>query len=295
LEHAKTQLPRAENEFEGSQALREQQLQSRIAVTQRMHWQLLRNLEQHGDTADPGVSTTHRLALQRLAEREKSLDDLREVLEDQLMDLKIQRDALAEERQTWEDERRRECEAREALLRQQDSRAERRQSRLRKQREWLKQESRLLAQAKQEVRDVHARNLELQLATQQVWSKLTRSASPARLPHELAASRVQVTTYLLAQQREVGARAERVKRAAQQLVQRRRSFTEAQSRWQAWLVARKQELEAQAARLLVREREMYDREQFLRSQQADWQNERRDLKNQLAALLERIRRSTASE
>ena len=141
-----------------------------------------------------------------------------------------------------------------------------------------------------ELDQVHRETLEIRLATEELWARLSAAAPPASLVQSLSQIRsqladryAQANADLVEQRQELESLRAQVAVQVENLVERKRQFD-------LWAAGSQEDCRRQTDRLLARERELQEQEILLRQQSQRWQAER--LRYQLE--LERLQSPAAS-
>jgi hypothetical protein len=134
-------------------------------------------------------------------------------------------------------------------------------------------------------------SLELRLATEELWARLSRTAPPAAATQLLAKIRLELAeeqrlarAELAAERAEVDALVAQVGAAHEKLVAERAEV-------QAWVNARHAELERAAERLAARERELSERRTKWEAETAAWRDERFRLEQEVRRLARQLQRA----
>jgi hypothetical protein len=141
-----------------------------------------------------------------------------------------------------------------------------------------------LRQLRAELGRVHKETLEIRLATEELWARLSGAAPPATLTQSLGRIRAK----LAEQHQQVQADTAEQKRVLEavraELLAQHEKLVEQKRQFEQWATACHEDCQQQASRLVAREQELHDREIQIRHQAQRWQAERLRLQLELRRL-----------
>ena len=127
--------------------------------------------------------------------------------------------------------------------------------------------------------------LELRLATEELWSRLSGTQEPAALMQSLGQIRLRLAEEFRLAKSELAAERNEIKQLAEQVAEQHQKTASRRGETQAWLNARLRELEHYAGRLASRERQLDEQRSALQTEKAQWQGERFRLEQEIRRLL----------
>lgn len=214
----------------------------------------------------------------QLEHSEKLLATAQAQWQEKFRELAEQRAAFARfvetERKKLADDRRRWSEAH-----QQDERELRRQ-----QMELANRQGALQALRAEVVRR-QQEDLEMRLATEELWSQLSEQVSPPAIAHSLGQIRMRLTEEFRLAKADVAGERATIKQLAEQVAGQHRLVSEKREQLQSWLGARLRDFEQLSNQLAERERQVDERRQAIESERSQWQAERFRLEQELRKLL----------
>ncbi len=127
--------------------------------------------------------------------------------------------------------------------------------------------------------------LELRLATEELWSRLSGDHEPASLTQSLGQIRLRLAEEFHLAKADLAAERSEIKQLAEQVAEQHQKTANQRSETQAWLNARLRELEHYAGRLASRERQLDEQRSALQTEKAQWQGDRFRLEQEIRRLL----------
>jgi|GEM_PF-2131008 len=128
-------------------------------------------------------------------------------------------------------------------------------------------------------------DLEMRLATEELWAQMSNEAPPAALAQTLGQIRLRLTEeFRLAKADLAGERAT-IKQLAEQVAGQHRLVSEKREQLQSWLATRLRDFEQLSGQLAERERQVEERRQAIDNERSQWQAERFRLEQELRKLL----------
>jgi hypothetical protein len=127
--------------------------------------------------------------------------------------------------------------------------------------------------------------LEIQLATQELWSRLATEAPPAAIANSLGQIRLRLAEEFRLIKADLVTERSTIKRLAEQVAGQHRQVAERREQLQSWLATRLRDFEQLSSQLAERERVLEERRQAIESERSQWQAERFRLEQELRNLL----------
>ena len=209
-----------------------------------------------------------------LAEGFALLDDQTRCLQDERQDFEqrqeAKREQLRHDRESFE-EQRRDAEQSVVALR----------TKLSGRQAALDQRRATMGRMRQQVLDVHRETIEMRMATEQLWQRLTQGNSVAELTQPLSSLRAQLVDEFQLARDERADQEKQLRELATKLDNRQQQLRQQRTELNQWLERRNTGVEEQAARLVARELELDMQERDLRDRQLAWRDERRELQTRL--------------
>ncbi|MEM8681237.1 MAG: hypothetical protein AAGF97_17965, partial [Planctomycetota bacterium] len=294
------QVAQLENELRSARLL-QQELQHELAdqkrKLQRREDELQREAADllHAETAQreevhEQVALASRLnenAKLTAAEWRRRLADLdkgERLIKSQLGDIAFQRTALERERH----ELARSNEERDQTIRRQREEEKQRFQtqllKLQQRQEEVERRATSVQQLHQDTCETHRETLELRIATEQIWAKLSGQVSTAELTRQLAGWRKQLMDqFALANESLAQQRAENLN-LLKQLEAQAETLKHNRDELREWMMRRQQELFDEAEKLLARERELDQEQANLRHRERQWAEEKSKLEQEVRRL-----------
>jgi chromosome segregation ATPase len=127
--------------------------------------------------------------------------------------------------------------------------------------------------------------LELRLATEELWARLSGDQQTASLTQSLGQIRLQLAEEFRLAKADLVAERSEIKQLAVRVAEQHQKTAAQRSETQAWLNARLRELEHYAGRLASRERQLDEQRTALQTEKVQWQGERFRLEQEIRRLL----------
>lgn len=214
----------------------------------------------------------------QLEHSEKLLATAQAQWQEKFRELAEQRAAFAQfvetERKKLADDRRRWSEAH-----QQDQRE------LKRQQTELANRQGALEALRAEVIRRQQETLEMQLATEELWSQLSAEAPPAAIAQSMGKIRLRLTEEFRLAKADLASERAKIKQLAEQVAVQHRIVAEKREQMQHWLSGRLRDFEQLSSQVAERERQLDERRQALEGERSQWQAERFRLEQELRKLL----------
>jgi hypothetical protein len=131
-----------------------------------------------------------------------------------------------------------------------------------------------LRQLRGELLRVHQETLEIRLATEELWARLSGVAPPAALTQSLGRIRSKIGEQRRQAQTEISEQKKELETIRCELAVEHEKLAERKRQFEQWVAASQEDCRQQAERLVAREQEYQEREIVLRQQAQRWQAER---------------------
>jgi len=143
-------------------------------------------------------------------------------------------------------------------------------------------------QLRKELGQVHRDTLEMRLATEELWARLSATASPAAVSRTLA----EIRAKLRQDYRDAGEELRREKEALEavrgQLTEQHERLVKQKHDFERWAEAERRDIERMAQSLFTREQELHEQETLLAEHVRRWQGERVAIQEELRRLRARV-------
>jgi len=232
----------------------------------------------------------HGEAVAELQQRQMYVEDAEALLVNSQADLEVQREQVKLQRQRSDAELR---QQRQELARQQhklEAEWQQRQEALARRSQQLDSRQAAIEQTRCQVAETHREALEVRLATEELWAKLSEVMPGAALTSELARIRRKLAeSYCLERNAAVDQR-QQLEASQKRLAQQYIKLNAEKKELHDWIASRQQDIEQQAARLVAREQEL-DRQQSEIEQSGDeLADQRRKYQARVRELVAELRR-----
>ena len=244
----------------------------------------LRQLKQQSFEQD------YQRALEHFSLREQHLDEADAILTDAQADLEIQREQLKNQRQRSEHQQRQVRTQLAERQRELESQWHGRQQVLARRGEHLDSREAALRLARHEVTALHREALELRLATQELWSKLTEAVAAPALATEFSRIRRRMSESFHMERNEASEAQQNLQATVKELAGQHSALKGEKQKLHDWIARRELEIEQQAARLVAREHELDRNENEQIELLKQWETDRRELQDRIRRLTKQIRR-----
>jgi hypothetical protein len=141
-----------------------------------------------------------------------------------------------------------------------------------------------LKQLRGELQQLHRETLEIRLATEELWTQLSGSATPAAMTRSLGRIRSQLADQYRVANAELLERKKELETIRDQLVEQYEKLVEQKRQFDQWRIDRQAESEQQAAELSAREREIKDRQSLFDNHERRWQLDRLEYEQEIRRL-----------
>ncbi len=141
-----------------------------------------------------------------------------------------------------------------------------------------------LEQLREELTRMHRETLEIRLATEELWARLSGAAPPAELTRSLGRIRNKLAEQYAQANAELAERKKQLETLRVQLLEQHDKLLERKRRFDRWVAARGRECETQSSRLLSREEQLQREEAHIREQSQRWHAERLKYRRQMRRL-----------
>jgi chromosome segregation ATPase len=131
-----------------------------------------------------------------------------------------------------------------------------------------------LRQLRGELERVHRETLEIRLATEELWARLSDAAPPAALTQSLGRIRAKLAEQHRQTQIETAEQKKELEAIRAELLAQHERLVEQKRQFEQWAAACYEDCQQQASRLVAREAVLHDREIEIRHQSQRWQAER---------------------
>ncbi len=226
-----------------------------------------------------------------LSERERHL----EKAEQELIRGEMELNAARAELETDREEQLRRFDGQRCTLANEDQRQQielkKQREAIAQRSQFLERRAASLDQLRAELLRLQRETLEMRLATEELWGQMSGSVPTAAVTQSLARLRAKLAEHyrlqaadIAAQQKELEELAERVAGQHQQIGAQRRELD-------VWIAHQQTEIESQAARLVAREQELDREQERIRQQRLQWETNRRKLEAEIRRLQQEVRRA----
>jgi hypothetical protein len=137
---------------------------------------------------------------------------------------------------------------------------------------------------------MHRESLELRLATEELWARLSAKAPPAQLTQMLGQLRSRLAEQYRVDSVAAARRRDEIKALSAKLADHSKQLSGQRQELQQWAKRRQEEIEEQAARLVAREQELDQQERQHAQLQQTWEDERRSYQGEIRRLLAQLRK-----
>ena len=289
-EHLDKQKQQIDKRREASLALVRQLLKGverRRTAVEDEYQQSQRDLRLKQQTA---LQKDYQKAAKEFEQRQQYLDGAEALLINGQADLEVQQKQLKMQKIRCETEARKVRLQVAQQQRQHEAEWQERQAALNRRSQQLESRQAAIEQTRGELSATHRQALELRLATEELWAKLSDvmpapalTAELGRIRRDLAESYSLERTATVRENQQLAVTHERL---AEQYVKLNAEKKELHD----WITRRQQEIEYQAARLVAREQEL-DRQEAENEQRSErWDGERRHLQDEMRRLMAELRR-----
>lgn len=231
---------------------------------------------------------------QRLGRRDQRLAAAEAALVRGQLDLELGWEELNLQREELEKERgRRRAEIGERQ-RQMETELERQRGELGVRTNQLEMRTAALDQLRGEVLHVQRETLEMRLATEELWVRLSRSVPPATVTQTLARLRSKLAEQHRLQTGEIADQRQEVDVLTSRLAQQHERIAARRQEIEQWAINQQREIESQAAMLAAREKEIEAERQAILAQRLKWDAQRRDLEREIRGLQAELRKVEAA-
>jgi hypothetical protein len=234
-------------------------------------------------------------AARELEERQQYLDGAEALLVNSQADLEVQQQQLVIDRQRAEAEFRAARSQLAKRQRQMEQEWQERQKSLAHRDQQLESRQAALNQTRQEVAATHREALELRLATEELWAKLSEVMPPAKLTTELGKIRRKLAESYCLERKAALEQIQQLEESHRRLAEQYVKLTSEKADLHEWVKSRQQDIEQQAARLVAREQELDRQEMDMRRQSDEWERERRKFQAEIRRLITELRRGETLE
>jgi hypothetical protein len=131
-----------------------------------------------------------------------------------------------------------------------------------------------LRQLRAELGHVHKETLEIRVATEELWARLSGAAPPAALTQSLGQIRAKLADQYRQAQSEVNEQKRELEAIRAELAAQYERLVEQKRLFEQWVSGCEEDCRQQASRLVAREQALHERETILRQQGQRWQAER---------------------
>jgi len=145
-----------------------------------------------------------------------------------------------------------------------------------------------LEQLRGELERMHRETLEIRLATEELWVRLSGAAPPAALSRSLGRIRSKLAEHYCQADAELRGQKEELEGLRRQMIEQHAKLVEHKRQVERWAAARLEQAEQQAARLVAREDQLRAREAELQDQSHRWRAERLEFQHEIRRLRARL-------
>jgi uncharacterized protein (DUF3084 family) len=131
-----------------------------------------------------------------------------------------------------------------------------------------------LERSRSELGRMHRETLEIRLAAEELWIRLSDAAPPAALTQSLGQIRAKLADHYRLAGSELAEKKKELEALRKCLAEEHRKLSETKSQLERWAAQRHEEIEQQAKRLLARELEIEQQDGEFRDLARQWQAER---------------------
>jgi len=150
-----------------------------------------------------------------------------------------------------------------------------------------------LVQLRGELQQMHRETLEIRLATEELWVKLSGAAPPAALTQSLGRIRSRLADQYRIVNNELLEKKKELETFRDQLTRQYEKLIEQKQRFEQWVACRQGESEQHSSRLIAREQELLKLQARFEEQSRQWQLERMEYEQEIHRLRQNL--STRSE
>ena len=143
----------------------------------------------------------------------------------------------------------------------------------------------------EETQALHREALEMRIVTEQLWAKLSKTTSPAKLKELIGSLRSRLDQHYAREQETLESRKQEISGLQSVLEEKQQSIRQQSTRMQEWFASREQDIRTYANEVDARAALLDRREHRLESEFAKWEAERRSYEEQLQGLAQRIQLS----
>jgi hypothetical protein len=131
-----------------------------------------------------------------------------------------------------------------------------------------------LQKLRTELEQLHQENLQIRLATEELWAQLSGDAPPAALTQSLGRIRAKLAEHYRQIQAEATEQKKGLETIRGELAAQYEKLAEQKQQFERWVADCQEDCRQQASRLVAREQQLHDREILNRQQSQRWQAER---------------------
>ncbi|HEY2411788.1 MAG TPA: hypothetical protein VGI40_06080 [Pirellulaceae bacterium] len=226
---------------------------------------------------------------QRITQREGQIEAAEAMLNEQSAAIERDRAALYVERRDWDEQNKRQRQAIDELRQATEGELADRQTRLEARQEWIERQKSGLEQVRDETLKLHRQSLEMRLVTEQVWSQITATRSPAELTQSIASARLQLSEQYRMEEQQLVARRDELLELTEKIAHQHRELVQLRDGVRDWGLARQKEIERQAGALAERESALDAQHEKLRDRENEWNTQRREYDRQIREFNARLR------
>ncbi|MEK6249684.1 MAG: hypothetical protein N2C12_15990 [Planctomycetales bacterium] len=239
--------------------------------------------------AEAVTKTNYEKLVDKLNQRQKYLDSTEAMLLNGQADLEAQQQKIESQQQQDEAANR---QLRIDIVEQQQeqkSKWQQRQQSLSRRNRELNLRREAIEQTRSEVCETHLENLQLRLAIEELWTKLSNADSIPELDSELKQIRKQLAGHYSAEINAVAGDRQQLHAAQARLTEQREVLADEGKGLHSWVARQQQEMEQQAARLVAQEQKLDRRHADLIQRSSRWDRERRYLQDEIRRLMTELR------
>ncbi|MCE9552783.1 MAG: hypothetical protein K8T91_05330, partial [Planctomycetes bacterium] len=207
------------------------------------------------------------------------------------------RDEQEQLRQAWQRHEAQTASQREGIVRRQREQEDewrQRQESLETRSQQLESKQVALDQIRTDVAAQHREALELRLASEELWIRISEAAPPAGLERSLGQIRQRVAASYEMEHAAVVRQREELEGLHAKLAEQYARLAAEKKELGVWIQKRQQDIESQAERLVKREQQLDAQESEIERLRRAWEDERRAYQGEIRTLLARVRSERAA-
>lgn len=233
-------------------------------------------------------------ATAELAARHQELADAEALLADSQQQVRDEQEQL---RQAWQRHEAQTASQREGITRRQREQEDewrQRQESLETRSQQLESRQVALDQIRTDVATQHREALELRLASEELWIRISEAAPSAGLEQSLGRIRQRVAESYQVEHSAVTRQREEIEGLHAKLAEQYARLSAEKKELGVWIQKRQQDIESQAERLVAREQQLDAQEAEIERLRRAWEDERRAYQGEIRTLLARVRGERAA-